>query len=292
MIRVGTRASRLAQAQTGWVIERLQRAHPELRFEVVPLRTEGDIDRQTPLPQMGGRGVFVTEVERALQNGDIDVAVHSLKDLPVKETDGLVVAAVPKREDPRDALVTKDGLDLASLPDGAKVGTGSPRRQVQLAAARHDLCFEGIRGNVETRAAKVESGAYDATVLAVAGIRRSGIEVTARPIPFSIMLPAPGQGALAVQCRSADVKLRAALEAVDDPGDRLAVLEERRLLALIRGGCHAPVGALCRRDDLGWTFEAAVAVDLDSPVQRVAVRGEGPVGLAERAFAMLNLADA
>lgn len=290
MIRVGARASRLAQAQTRWVIERIRGVRPELAFEIVPIRTEGDVDRSTPLPQMGGRGVFVGEVERALLEGRVDFAVHSLKDLPVKETEGLVVAAVPRREDPRDALITRAGLDVFDLPEGARVGTGSPRRQAQLAAVRPDLSFVGIRGNVETRAAKVAQGEFDATVLAVAGLNRSGIAPPARPIPLSIMLPAPGQGALAVQCRSDDQELRSVLERIDDADDRLAVAEERRLLTLIRGGCHAPVGALCRRDADGWRFEAAVLADPNEPLRRVEVRGDAPQGLADRAFALLDLA--
>ena len=290
VIRVGARASNLAQLQARWVIERLKSAHPELEFEIVPIRTQGDLDRTTPLPAMGGRGVFTGEVERALLAGEVDFAVHSLKDLPVADAEGLVIAAVPNREDPRDALVTRTGETLSGLAEGAVVGTGSPRRQAQLAAVRPDLVFEPIRGNIETRAAKVAAGAYDATVLAVAGLNRSGLAAVVRPIPLGIMLPAPGQGALAVQCRESDIGLRRKLAAIDDPGDRAAVFEERRLLRLIRGGCHAPVGALCRRGPDGWMFEAAVAARPGAPLQRVEVRGDRPQGLADRAFAMLDLA--
>jgi len=288
MIRVGTRASRLALAQTNWVVAALQRLNPDLVFEIVPLKTAGDVDRSTPLPQMGGRGVFVAEVERALLAGEVDVAVHSLKDLPVDGTEGLVIAAVPVREDPRDALITRDGHDVASLPKGARVGTGSPRREAQLAAARPDLVFAPIRGNVETRAAKVVDGTFDATVLAVAGISRSGIRVEARPIPLSVMLPAPGQAALAVQCRAGDTELAAVIATIDDPDTRRAVTEERKLLSLLRGGCHAPLGCLCACKRGAWTLEAAVAREPGAPLRRAAVSAGQPEGLAERAFELLE----
>src|SRR5690606_6549843 len=177
----------------------------------LPVETEGDLDRRTPLPEMGGRGVFVREVERRLIEGSADLAVHSLKDLPTAAAPGLVVAAVPERGDPRDALVTREGLDLDALPSGARLGTGSTRRMAQIAWHRKDLVIEPIRGNIDTRIGRVERGEIDGVVLAVAGLVRARMEGSWRPIPADIVVPAPGQGALAVQCRADDAELRSLL---------------------------------------------------------------------------------
>lgn len=252
-IVVGTRGSQLALAQTGLVAEALQAAHPGLSVETRIIRTSGDRS-EAALTQIGGRGVFVAELEQALLAGEIDVAVHSLKDLPVEETPGLVIAAIPRREDPRDALVSQGGLLLVQLPPGAVVGTGSPRRACQIAALRPDLRIEGIRGNVDTRLRKVDEGHYDAVVLAAAGLSRLGCLGKATEV-FSpdVFLPAVGQGALAVQVRTNDQEARHVVAALDDPATRAAVTAERALERRLGGGCHAAVAALAEaRDGRVW----------------------------------------
>jgi hydroxymethylbilane synthase len=244
-IRIGTRASLLATTQAGLVAtmirERLGR-----ETELVEVTTEGDRTQAagTPLEQAGGTGVFVSALRDALLGGHVDVAVHSLKDLPTAAPDHIALAAVPAREDPRDVVVARDGLTLGELPAGSRVGTGSPRRVAQLHALGLGLDVVGVRGNVDTRIGKVRSGEYDAVLLARAGLARIGRleEVTEVLDPLQ-MLPAPGQGALALECR-ADDDLLTALTALDDHASRAAVDAERALLATLEGGCSAPVGAL------------------------------------------------
>ena len=238
-LRVGTRASALARVQTGWVAQGL-----DVPVDIVPISTEGD--RSTAaLAQIGGTGVFVSALREALLAGDIDVAVHSYKDLPTAAADGIVVAAVPVREDPRDALVARDGLTLGELPPGARVGTGSPRRAAQLRALGLGLDVVAIRGNVDTRLGKVASGEVDAVVLALAGLRRLGRADEATEVLDPIqVLPAPAQGALAIECRTADTEARALLAGLDDAPTRSAVAAERALLEALEAGCSAPVGAL------------------------------------------------
>ena len=246
-VRVGTRASQLALTQTGHVadaLERLGAGTPAL----VRIRTDGD--RLTgSLTSLGGTGVFVTALREALLDGTCDVAVHSFKDLPTAAADGLAIGAVPPREDPRDALCARDGLTLATLPEGASVGTGSPRRAAQLLAARPDLRVVDIRGNVDTRLNRAlgPEADLDAVVLAHAGLARLGrLDAISESLPTDVMTPAPAQGALAVEVRAEglDPALAAALAELDDPGTRLAVLAERALLARLEAGCAAPVGAL------------------------------------------------
>ncbi len=287
-VRVGTRRSALALAQTRWVIERLREVSPRTDFQIVPLRTEGDIDRSTPLPQMGGRGVFVTEVERALRAKEVHFAVHSLKDLPTQGAEGLVVASVPVREDVRDALVTPQGVPLDQLGQGASVGTGSLRRQAQLARRRPDLRFSPIRGNVETRWQKVMDNEFDATVLAMAGLLRSKIWARAVPISVEELLPAAGQGALALQCREDDREVIQLLQSIDHDESHRATAAERRLLGLLRGGCHAPVGIYCRPDESDWLLEARVTRPDGVEQAEVVVRGDNPDTLANEAYRRLQ----
>ncbi|MGW2116147.1 hydroxymethylbilane synthase [Streptomyces zhihengii] len=246
-LRLGTRRSKLAMAQSGHVAEAVRRATGR-DVQLVEITTYGDTSREH-LSQIGGTGVFVAALRDALLGGEVDFAVHSLKDLPTAEHEGLTVAAVPPRVDPRDALVARDGLAFDRLPDGARVGTGSPRRMAQLNAyARsHGLRIETvpIRGNVDTRIGYVRSGELDAVVLAAAGLHRIGRtdEVTDF-LSVDFVLPAPGQGALAIECPAADAALVAALAELDDPRTRVAVTAERSLLAALEAGCSAPVGAL------------------------------------------------
>jgi hydroxymethylbilane synthase len=242
-VRLGTRASLLARTQSETVAV-LIRERTGRDVELVPVTTEGDVST-APLAGFGGVGVFVGALRDALLRGEVDVAVHSLKDLPTGPCDGVALAAVPPREDPRDVVVARDGLTLGGLPVGSVVGTGSPRRVAQLRALGLGLEITGIRGNVDTRVAKVRSGEVDAVVLARAGLARLGRldDVTEVLDPLQ-MLPAPGQGALAVECRADDPDLRAALAALDDPHARAAVEAERAVLATLEAGCSAPVGAL------------------------------------------------
>jgi hydroxymethylbilane synthase len=238
-LRVGTRASALARTQTQHVIDALGVA-----VDIVPIVTHGDRSSAS-MAQLGGTGVFVSALREALLAGEIDVAVHSFKDLPTAPAEGIVIAAVPPREDPRDALVARGGLTLGALPAGSRVGTGAPRRVAQLNALGLGLEVVELRGNVDTRLGKVEAGELDAVVLALAGLRRLGRagEVTEILDPIQV-LPAPAQGALAVECRGSDDDARAVLAALDHADTRAAVAAERALLAALEAGCTAPVGAL------------------------------------------------
>ena len=268
-VLIGTRGSALAVTQTTTVAETLSELGG-FDVELVRVKTEGDINRAA-LSQIGGTGVFVAALRESLLSGDCDVAVHSLKDLPTAEADGLTIGAVPARVDVRDALCARDGLTLGQLPPGAKIGTGSPRRAAQLRAARPDLEIVDIRGNVDTRLARVAGlvdggpGDLDAVVLAAAGLSRLGrLDMVSEFLEPSVMLPAPGQGALAVECRTIDAAegpLSRALAAYDDTASRLTVTAERALLARLEAGCTAPIGALARVTEHGLAMEAVVCSD-------------------------------
>ena len=245
-LRIGTRQSDLALWQTNHMIDRLQAAWPGLVCQITPFVTMGDQTQaqNKPLPAIGGKGLFTAELEHALRSGEIDIAVHSLKDLPVEDAPGLALGAIASRADVRDVLVARNGWTLATLPPGALVGTSSTRRMAQLLAVRPDLKLQSIRGNVGTRIRKVMSGEYDATVLAAAGVERLNLLTNVSEwLSLEVMLPAPGQGALAVQCRTDDAKTRQLLAAVDDAPTRAAVTAERQFLHALGGGCSAPVAA-------------------------------------------------
>lgn len=274
-VRLGTRGSALAVTQSGHVAAALTAAAelPEGAVELVRIRTEGD--RLTgSLAALGGAGVFVAALREAVLDGRCDVAVHSLKDIPTAPADGLTVVAVPEREDPRDALCARDGLRLADLPRGARVGTGSPRRAAQLLAARPDLDVVDIRGNVDTRLGRVPGtgpdgtttgpGDLDAVVLAAAGLARLGrLDVVTELLDPGLVAPAPGQGALAVECRAGfadgDSPVARGLRSLDHRPTRLAVTAERALLATLEAGCAAPVGTLARLDGDELVLDAVVA---------------------------------
>jgi hydroxymethylbilane synthase len=243
-ITIGSRTSRLALWQTRTIIDQLQQAWPGLECRIEPFVTKGDKTLDQPLPQIGGKGLFTLELEQALRDGRIDLAVHSLKDLPVEDAEGLILGAIVGRADVRDVLVTANGNTLGSLPLEAVVGTSSLRRQAQLLYARPDLQVRSIRGNVETRIRKVQDGQYDATVLAAAGVTRLELEEhIAQWLPLEVMLPAPGQGALGVQCRAGDEAILELLSAVHQPAVAAAVTAERSFLHHLGGGCATPVAA-------------------------------------------------
>jgi hydroxymethylbilane synthase len=242
---VGTRGSALALAQTARVRALLEADWPDLAADVSPIVTHGDRTQASgePLPAIGGKGLFTAELEQGLRDGTIDLAVHSLKDLPTDEVDGVVLGAVCLREDVRDCLVSRGGV-LHELPAGAVVGTSSLRRAAQLRALRPDLEVRSIRGNVETRIRKVREGDYDAALLAAAGIARLSLEhEVAEWLDADVLVPAPGQGALAVQCRTGDSEMLELLAALDDPGARAATTAERTFLRALGAGCTAPVAA-------------------------------------------------
>ncbi|WP_419859898.1 hydroxymethylbilane synthase [Candidatus Palauibacter sp.] len=276
---VGARRSPLSRAQAEWVGDRLRERWPGLPVEYRFISTAGDRDRSTPLPAIGGKGLFTEDLERALREREIDVAVHSLKDLPADLPDGLMLGAVPSREDPRDVLVVRDSLDSAApddgrgdvlgrLPAGARVGTSSLRRAAQLRASRADLDPRPIRGNVDTRLRKLEDGGFEALVLAAAGLRRLGLWPRGAHALDDGWLPAPGQGALGLQCRAGEDGMAARVQALDDVTARQEVTAERALLAALEGGCRVPIAARAfpRGEDL--CLRAAVYdVDGGSPVE-------------------------
>jgi hydroxymethylbilane synthase len=254
---LGTRGSALARTQSDQVASALMRRHDALVVELHVLKTEGDGQSDRPFGP-GDRGVFVKTIERALLAGEIDLAVHSLKDLPSGNTPGLVLAAIPAREDPRDALVSADGVELAGLAPGARVGTGSPRRRSQILVARPDLRLSGLRGNIDTRASRVGAD-LDAVVLAAAGLSRLGIECTWSPIDPEVCTPAAGQGALAVQAREDDRETVACLQVLDHEETRFQVEAERAFLHELGGGCMAPATAWARSVSGGLRIDAMVA---------------------------------
>jgi hydroxymethylbilane synthase len=292
-LRVGTRGSQLAVTQTGWVVERLQ-AHG-LDVEVQTITTRGDVRHDVPVAGLGQDGVFVRELEQALLDGRIDVAVHSLKDLPTAETPGLVIASVPERELPFDVMVGRPGTTLAGLPAGSIVGTSSIRRVMQVRALRDDLVVRPLRGNVDTRLRRLEAGDYDCLILAGAGLRRLGLaDRITEVLEPDAFWPAIAQGALALQTRADDADTRRAVAAIDHPTTHDAVRAERACLAALAGGCLAPIGGWARIDadgrlrlgacvleQAGDRVRRILAEEAMTPSQEVST-SSGPVGLGGR----------
>jgi len=278
-IIVGSRQSALAMTQTGQTIERLRaickEAGLDYGFEVKPIVTRGDRILDVTLSKVGGKGLFVKEIEQALMDGEIDFAVHSMKDMPFELPEGLAIGAVPPREDPRDALISRHGCSLADLPGGARVGTSSLRRGAQLAAVRPDLRIESLRGNIDTRLKKLEAGGFDAIVLAAAGLRRMGWgdRITALLDPREC-LPAVGQGALAIECRENDAAVRGLLARLNDPRTERAVRAERRLLGLLNGGCQVPIGAYAEAESGAEGAKVRLTAMVASPDGKTLLRSE------------------
>ncbi len=286
---IGTRGSQLALWQAEWVQARLREIAPSVSVRLERIRTSGDKILDVPLAKIGGKGLFVKEIEEALSRGDIDLAVHSMKDVPSVLPEGLAIVCVPEREDARDALLTRDHVALRDLPSGAKVGTSSLRRQAQLLAHRQDLNVSMLRGNVNTRLRKLQDGEYDAIVLAAAGLARLGWagHVTEYLSP-SLSLPAVGQGALGIESRADDTFVRGLLEPINDAMTSMAVSAERAFLDRLEGGCQVPIAGHAVVENLSVRFEGLVAsVDgtrvirdrIEGPVEQAAQLG---TFLAER----------
>ncbi len=259
-IRVGTRGSLLARTQTEWILNRLRAAHPELKTELVIIRTTGDIQQSVAFSEVGTKGMFVKEIELALLNDEIDVGVHSLKDMPGDLPAGLKLGCIPVREDSRDALISNQNLTLEQLPANAKVGTSSIRRQSQLLSYRPDLITTELRGNLDTRLRKLDDHEYDAILLACAGLNRLGLSGRiSQPIPQKICLPAVGQGALALETRADDMDTVRLLEKVHHPETATAVTAERGFQAALNGGCSVPAAAYAVVDGASITIEGWIA---------------------------------
>ena len=278
-----TRPSALARWQTARVIQLLQAAHPELECSEYIITTTGDRVLDRPLPEIGGKGLFTSELEDALLSGKVHGAVHSLKDLPVENTPGIVVGAIPEREAAFDVLVSTHGWTISNLPEGARVGTCSHRRTAQLLARRSDLTILPLRGNVDTRVRKVLNGEYDAIVLAQAGLMRLGLEAHISEVfPLDVMLPAPGQGALAVQCRADDVETLEVLSSIHDPITAAAVDAERAFLSGLGGGCSLPVAAFAQKNN-GQIILTGAVISVDgTEAIRLSAVDEDPHKLGER----------
>lgn len=242
-IKIGTRGSKLALWQASYLAEKLREQNPDLVIEIVTIVTTGDKILDVPLAKIGGKGLFTNEIERAILAGEVDMAVHSLKDLPTELPSGLIIGALSKRGEVRDALVSRSGKTLAALPSGAKIGTSSLRRRAQLLAFRPDLCISDLRGNIDTRLRKLANGDYDALILAAAGLIRLDrhSEIT-ELLPPDIMLPAVGQGVLAVEARAGDTEILHLLQGINDRTAAITAAAERAFLQRLEGGCQVPVG--------------------------------------------------
>lgn len=247
---VGTRGSNLALIQTNWVVDRLKEANPDVEFEIKIIKTKGDLIKDLPLDKIGDKGLFVKEIEKSLLDKEIDMAVHSMKDMPSYLPEGLKFASSPEREDPRDVLIFKEGYKtIDDLPKGAKIGTGSKRRKYQLLKHRPDLEIVPIRGNIETRIKKMETENLDGVVLAASGLKRAGLESKIDYyIPTDIMLPAPAQGILALEIRDNDEETEKIINSIKDDTTKVQIDAERGFLIGVNGSCHIPMGAYCDID--------------------------------------------
>ena len=286
-LRIGSRGSALGLAQANWVSQQLGTAWPGLRCRVVVITTLGDRIQDRPLPEFGGKGVFTQEIEAALRAAEIDLAVHSLKDLPVEGEPGLTLGAICQREDPREVLVSRHAVGLAALPANPRIGTSSLRRASQILSVRPDARILTLRGNVDTRLRKAATADYDAIVLAAAGLARLGLLAHVTEwLPLDDLLPAPGQGALAIQCRAQDTVTLAYLAALHHPETAAAVTAERAFLEGLGGGCHAPIAALGEDSNGSIRLRGLVGSPDGRNLIRVAGEGSEPNSLG------LNLAHA
>jgi hydroxymethylbilane synthase len=279
-LKIGTRGSQLALFQANWVKDRLVQAHPDLRVTLVKIKTTGDKIQDAPFAKIGGKGLFVKEIEEALLQKRADLAVHSIKDVPTEFPKGLHLSVVTEREDPRDVLISKDGLPLKDLPRGAKIGTSSLRRQAQLLHFRSDLELIPLRGNLDTRLKKLRTMNLDAIVLALAGVKRLGFdEKITEIIPPEVSLPAIGQGALGIETRMADQEVESQIRFLNDQNSSIAVSAERAFLGKLQGGCQIPIAAFARI--VGTTLRIDGVVGTIDGKRLVRHHLEGPVEKAE-----------
>jgi len=279
-LKIGTRGSQLALFQANWVKDQLVQAHPGLDVSLVKIKTTGDKIQDAPLAKIGGKGVFVKEIEEALLQRRADLAVHSIKDVPTEFPQGLHLSAVTRREDPRDVLISKDGKSLKDLPKGAKIGTSSLRRQAQLLHFRSDFELIPLRGNLDTRLKKLKTLNLDAIILALAGVKRLGFEEKITEIiPPEISLPAIGQGALGIETRTADQEVESQIRFLNDRDSSIAVSAERAFLGKLEGGCQVPIAAFGRI--LGATLQVDGLVGTIDGARLIRHRVEGPVEKAE-----------
>ncbi len=283
-IRIGTRGSALALWQANWLRGRLESMHPGTGVSLVRIKTTGDKVLDAPLAKIGGKGLFVKEIEEALLKGRVDIAVHSMKDVPTEIPRGLHLCAYPEREDPRDAFVSRGGAALSGLPEGSRVGTSSLRRQAQLRALRPGLLCETLRGNLDTRMRRLAEGAFDAVIVALAGLRRLGLEARATEVlDPTVFLPAIGQGSLAIESREQDARVNEMLSALDHRPTRIAVTAERGFLKRLEGGCQVPIAAHGVLDGTRLTLTGLVAGVDGALVVKDQVRGDVPdEGAAEQ----------
>jgi len=274
LIRVGTRGSKLALAQTNWVIEQIKGHYPHLRVETVIIKTKGDKILDVPLAKVGGKGLFVKEIEEALLREEIDLAVHSMKDVPTELPEGLEIAIIPERESPFDVLISRENISFEDLPPGARVGTSSLRRTAQLRAKRPDLRIENLRGNLDTRLRKLSEGLYEAIIVAEAGLLRLGLgDIPRERFSTEVMLPAIGQGALAIEIRKADTELREGLSFLHHEETAVAVAAERAFLERLGGGCQVPLAAYARLNQRNLVVEALIADPSGEPLLRDQLEG-------------------
>lgn len=290
-IIVGSRRSKLAMTQTKWVISQLKELGVPYEFEIKEIVTKGDKILDVTLSKVGGKGLFVKEIEQAMLDGEIDMAVHSMKDMPAVLPDGLMIGCVPEREDYRDALIAKGYQTFRDLAPGSVIGTSSLRRGAQLLAMRPDLEIKWIRGNIDTRLEKLKNEEYDAIILAAAGLKRMGWsdEVVTEFLDASISLPAVGQGALAIECRESDAELREMLQKLNHPETALAVQAERSFLHKMEGGCQVPIAGLATvLDNDEISFTGLVASTDGKIVYKETLTGKDPMELGERVAKLLS----
>ena len=279
-LKIGTRGSQLALFQANWVKERLVQAHPDLKVTLVKIKTTGDKIQDAPLAKIGGKGLFVKEIEEALLQKRIDLAVHSIKDVPTEFPEGLYLSVITKREDARDVLISKDGKPLKDLPKGAKIGTSSLRRQAQLLHFRSDFELIPLRGNLDTRLKKLRTMNLDAIVLALAGVKRLGLdEKITEIIPPEVSLPAIGQGALGIETRMVDQEVESQIRFLNDRDSSIAISAERAFLKKLEGGCQVPIAAFARI--VGTTLQIDGMVGTIDGKRLIRHPVEGPIEKAE-----------
>ncbi|AUJ26117.1 hydroxymethylbilane synthase [Virgibacillus dokdonensis] len=287
---VGSRRSNLALTQTNWVINQLKQAGVENDFEVKKIVTKGDRILDVTLSKVGGKGLFIKEIEEAMYNKEIDLAVHSMKDMPSTMPEGLIITTIPEREDHRDAFISKGNIRLKDLPNGAIVGTSSLRRAAQIQAVRPDVTIKWIRGNIETRIRKLKEEDYDAIVLAVSGLKRVGLSETliTEYLEPDVCVPAVGQGALAIECRADDDELKKLLATLHDEDTARTVTAERTFLHLLEGGCQVPIGGYAYLQGETIVLTAFVGTPDGKTVLKEVVQGSDPEAVGRKAATLLQ----